>query len=165
YAYPDSYNNLVRVGGLIYGVDPGTVAKAGGVFNPIMSLKSQITFIKIVPPGTSVGYNRSFVTTKRTKIATIPVGYNDGYPYQLSNKGYVLVKGQKAKIIGTVTMDYIMIDITNIPDVKAGDEVVLIGKQDSEQITTEELSRLINITPYVITCGLGKRVRRVYLTK
>ncbi|MFA5793547.1 MAG: alanine racemase [Candidatus Brocadiia bacterium] len=165
FSHPDSYNNLVRIGGMIYGVDPGTVAKAGGVFHPIMSLKSQITFIKIVPPGTPVGYNRTYVTNKRTKIATIPVGYNDGYPYQLSNKGYVLVKGQKANIIGTVTMDYIMIDVTNIADVKAGDEVVLIGKQGDGQISTEELARLVSISPYVITCGLGKRVRRVYLTQ
>ena len=162
---PDSYHNLVRAGGVIYGIDPGTVIKTGVIFKPIMTLKSQIAFIKIVPPGTPVGYNRTFVANKRTKIATIPVGYNDGYPYQLSNKGYALIRGQKVNIIGTVTMDYIMLDVTNIPDVKTGDDVVLIGQQSNKQITIEELARLISVSPYVITCGLGKRVRRVYLTK
>lgn len=165
FSSPGSYHNLVRAGGVIYGIDPGTVSKTGAVFTPIMSLKSQITFIKIVPAGTPVGYNRTFVANKRTKIATIPVGYNDGYPYQLSNKGYALIRGQKVNIIGTVTMDYIMLDVSNIPDVKAGDEVVLIGRQADAQITVEELARLISVSPYVITCGLGKRVRRVYLTK
>ncbi|MBI4712177.1 MAG: alanine racemase [Planctomycetes bacterium] len=182
YTHPDSYFSMVRPGGIIYGVDPGKVATSPVTpcrydvalmrdkvsqnkiaFNPILSLKSQVAFIKIVPPKTPVGYWRSYITPKRTKIATVPVGYNDGYPYHLSNKGYALVRGQKVPVIGTVTMDYLMFDVTGVPDVKVGDEVVLIGKQGDQKITTEELAQITGTSPYVITCGLGKRVRRVYL--
>jgi alanine racemase len=156
---------MVRAGGIVYGIDPGNLREVSDRFNPILSLKSQIAFLKIVPTGTPVGYGRTFTTRKRTKIATIPIGYNDGYPYHLSNKGYVLINGKKAPVIGSVTMDYIMVDVTDIPQVKAGDEVVLIGKSGDGQnrITVEELAQLSGTSPYVITCGLGKRVKRMYI--
>ncbi|MEK7449243.1 MAG: alanine racemase [Planctomycetota bacterium] len=164
YTHPDNLFNLVRPGGVLYGIDPGQLRKIGSIkFNPVLTLKSQVTFLKTVPTGTPVGYGRTYITSKRTKIATIPVGYNDGYPYHLSNKGYVLIQGKKAPVIGTVTMDYIMADVTQIQGVQPGDEVVLIGRQGDEIITTEELGVLIGASPYVITCGLGKRVRRVYV--
>ena len=162
----DACFSMVRAGGVVYGMDPGNLREVSDLFNPILSLKSQIAFLKIVPSGTPVGYGRTYTTKKRTKIATIPIGYNDGYPYHLANKGYVLINGQKAPIIGSVTMDYIMVDVTDIPQVKVGDEVILIGKSaDSRNmITIEELAGLADTSPYVIACGLGKRVKRMYIT-
>ena len=171
----DACFSMVRAGGIIYGIDPGNLREVSNLFNPILSLKSQIAFLKIVPTGTPVGYGRTYTAKRRTKIATIPIGYNDGYPYHLSNKGYVLINGRKASIIGSVTMDYIMVDVTDIPQVKVGDEAILIGKSadspadrgksaDGEnRITVEELAALTGTSPYVITCGLGKRVKRMYI--
>jgi alanine racemase len=158
--------SMVRTGGLVYGIDPGNLREKYDSFNPVLSLKSQITFLKIVPSGTPVGYGKTYVTKKRAKIATIPIGYNDGYPYQLGNKGYALVNGKKAPVVGSVTMDYIMLDVTDIPQVKVGDEVVLIGRAgapENSRITVEELARLVQVTPYAITCGLSKRVKRMYI--
>lgn len=164
YTQSNSYFNLVRPGGALYGIDPGSLTESNLVkLNPILELKSQITFIKTVPAGTPVGYERTYLTRKRTKIATIPVGYNDGYPYHLSNKGYVLIHGTRIPVVGIVSMDYIMVDVSDVSDVKVSDGVVLIGRQGKERITAEELARLIGASPYVITCGLGKRVRRVYI--
>lgn len=161
----DSHFNMVRAGGIVYGIDPGNLKEVSNNFNPILSLKSQITFLKIVPTKTPVGYGRTYTTKRRTKIATIPIGYNDGYPYALSNKGYVLIQDKKAPLIGSVTMDYIMVDVTDIPNVKVGDEVILIGKSPNGEnsIKVEELASLIGASPYVITCGLGKRVKRMYI--
>lgn len=170
FAYPEPETvqgpkfNMVRTGAAIYGIDPGNLTQNNLLpTQPILTLKSQVTFLKTVPAGTPIGYGRTYVTAKRTKIATISIGYNDGYPYTLSNKGYVLIRSQKALIIGTITMDYIMVDVSHLADVKAGDEVVLIGRQGNEEITTEELARLSGLIPYVITCSLGKRIRRVYV--
>jgi alanine racemase len=160
----DAHFNLVRAGGIIYGIDPGNLREISNHFNPILSLKSQITFLKTVPTKTPIGYGRTYTTKRRTKIATIPIGYNDGYPYHLSNKGYVLIHNKKASLIGSVTMDYIMVDVTDIPNVKVGDEVILIGKSaNGESIRVEELASLTATSPYVITCGLGKRVKRMYI--
>lgn len=165
--YNDSFLNMVRAGGIIYGIDPGNLREVSNEFNPVLSLKSQIAYLKIVAKGTPVSYGRTFITKKKTKIATIPIGYNDGYPYQLSNKGYVLVRGKKAPIIGTVTMDYIMIDVTDIPITNVGDDVILIGKspESENKITVEELAQLSGVAPYVITCALGKRIARMYMKK
>ena len=164
YQCVSSYFNMVRPGGVLYGIDPGVLCDGMGIkFKPILSLKSQITFLKIVPAGTAVGYGMTYRTTKRSRIVTIPVGYNDGYPYHLGNKGMVLIQGRRAPVVGRVSMDYITVDITALNGVKVGDEVVLIGRQREEEIRVEELARITATTPYVITCGLGKRVHRVYL--
>ncbi len=162
YNYPQF--NMVRTGAAIYGIDPGNLKENSLLpTKPILTLKSQVTFLKTVPAGTPVGYGRTYVTAKRTRIATIPIGYNDGYPYTLSNKGYVLIRSQKAPIIGTVTMDYIMADVSHIAETKTGDEAVFIGQQGNEEITTKELARLSGLIPYAITCSLGKRIKRVYV--
>ncbi|MDI6732700.1 MAG: alanine racemase [Planctomycetota bacterium] len=186
--HPDALFTMVRAGGIVYGIDPGNLREITNAgkrisFNPILSLKSQITFLKIVPTGTAVSYGKNYITKRRTKIATIPIGYNDGYPYHLSNKGQVIIHCKKAPIIGAVTMDYIMVDVTDIhpsascgSHVKVGDEVILIGSQDQstkippeakqsnvESILVEDLARLCEVSPYVITCGLGKRVKRMYI--
>lgn len=164
-AHPAACFSMVRAGGIVYGMDPGRLREKHGPFNPILSLKSQIAFLKTVPAGTPVGYGKTYTAKKRSKIATIPIGYNDGYPYQLANKGSALINGVHASIVGSVTMDYVMLDVTEVPDVKIGDEVVLIGKSNDGRsvIRVEELAALCGLSPYVITCGLGKRVKRMYI--
>lgn len=160
---PDSHFNMVRVGISIYGIDPGVFSKNGITLSPVLSLKTRIAFIKSVSANTCIGYDQKYKTPTPTRIATIPVGYNDGYPYLLSNKAYVLIHGQRAPLVGTVTMDYIMVDIGNIPDARVGDEVTLIGKDGDEEIKVEELAKLVGTIPYEITCAIGKRVKRVYV--
>lgn len=160
---PSSRYNVVRPGGVVYGIDTASLRAAGVPLRPVLALKSQVAFLKGVSAGCPIGYNGTHVTTRRTKIATIPVGYNDGYPFSLGNRGQVLIRGRVAPVVGTVTMDYIMVDVGQVPDVRAGDEVVLIGRQGDSEIRIEELARLAETIPYEITCALGKRVRRVYL--
>ncbi|MBI3268258.1 MAG: alanine racemase [Planctomycetes bacterium] len=160
---PASRFNLVRPGGVIYGIDTSNLRGAGVPLRPALALKSQIAFLKGVPAGTPIGYNATHVTTRRTRIATIPVGYSDGYPYSLGNRGQVLVRGRLAPVVGTITMDYVMVDVGQVPDVRAGDEVVLIGRQGDSELRIEDLARVADTIPYEITCSLGKRVRRVYL--
>ncbi|MDQ7778948.1 MAG: alanine racemase [Planctomycetota bacterium] len=155
--------NMVRPGTAIYGIDPGTLKQNNLNVIPILSLKTQICYLRGVKPGTPVGYNRTFVSRRGTRIATLPVGYNDGYPYLLSNKARVLVRGQFAPVVGTVTMDYLTVDVGHIPEVGVGDEVVLIGSQGDKEISVIDLARLIGTISYEITCGIGKRVRRVYV--
>ncbi|MBI3098728.1 MAG: alanine racemase [Planctomycetes bacterium] len=155
--------NLVRPGAFIYGIDPGNLASRRIVPAPVLHFKSQIAFLKDVPAGTSIGYNRTYVTESRTRLATLPVGYNDGYPFHLSNRGHVLVRGRRAPIRGLVTMDYMMADVGRIPGVRVGDEVTLIGRDGEETIRLEDMAKRIKTVPYDLTCSLGKRVRRVYV--
>ncbi len=115
--------------------------------DPVMSLKSRIVQIKEVQKGESVGYGRTFITKRRTKIGTIPLGYADGYPWQLSNRGKVLVKGKRVPIIGRVCMDAFMVDLTELPDVKIGEEVVLMGKQGKEKFEAHQIA------------GMGKQLQ------
>jgi alanine racemase len=128
-----------------------------------MSLKSRIVQIKEVEKGESVGYGRTFITKRRTKIGTIPLGYADGYPWQLSNRGMVLVKGKRVPIIGRVCMDAFMIDLTALKDVKTGEEVVLMGKQGKEKIDAHQIAGWANSFSYEIVSRMGKRLPRVYL--
>ena len=121
--------------------------------------------MKTLPPGMDIGYNRSYTIHRETRVATLPVGYNDGYSYLLSNKAEVVVNGRKVPVIGNITMDYTMIDVTYAGDVHVGDEVILIGKSGSARVTAEELAKLTGTIPYEVTCLLGKRVRRVYVRK
>jgi alanine racemase len=159
----DSHFNMVRIGIALYGIDPGIFARENANFLPILSLKSRIAFLKSLPAGSFIGYDQRYKTERRTLVATIPVGYNDGYSYLLSNKASVLIKGKRAPLLGTVTMDYIMVDVTDIGGVKVGDEVTLIGKDGTEEIRVEELASIVGTIPYEITCRLGKRVKRLYL--
>jgi alanine racemase len=130
---------------------------------PVMELISHIVMVKEVPAGTPVSYGGTFVTDKPTKIATIPVGYGDRYPRSLSGKGYVLIDGHKANILGRVCMDQFMIDVTDIDDVVVGDEVVLFGRQGNEEITVEEVAEPANSFNYELVCNISRRVPRVYL--
>jgi alanine racemase len=155
--------NLARVGITMYGVYPsGEVVRSIPV-RPALTLKTRICFLKNVPRGRSISYCRSYVTDKNTLIATVPIGYGDGYCRLLSNRGRVLVRGRLAPIIGNITMDQMMIDVNHIPDVQVGDEVVLIGRQGGEEISVNELADLIGSIPYDVMCALGKQVQhRVY---
>jgi len=160
---PQSYFDQVRIGILMYGVYPSPKLVKRVEVNPVMSLKSRIVQIKEVEKGESVGYGRTFITKRRTKIGTIPLGYADGYPWQLSNRGWVLVKGKRVPIIGRVCMDAFMIDLTALKDVKTGEEVVLMGKQGKEKIDAHQIAGWANSFSYEIVSRMEKRLPRVYL--
>ena len=160
------YANLdvVRAGITIYGIYPSDeVQKEKVPLKPVMSWKSGVAFVKEVEAGEQISYGGTFVTPKKMKIATIPTGYADGYPRMLSGKASVLIHGKRAQILGRVCMDQFMVDVTEIPDVSRGDEVTLLGQDQEEEITVEELSDLCGRFPYEFVCCVSKRVPRVYL--
>lgn len=159
-----NYLDMVRIGITMYGLLPSDeVDKSKMELRPAMSLVSHVAHVKTVGPGFTVSYGSTYTTTApETTIATIPVGYGDGYPRMLSNKGYVLIHGQKAPIVGRVCMDQFMVDVSAIDDVAQNDEVVLVGKQDGASITVEELSALCGRFNYEFVCDINKRVPRVY---
>ena len=157
--------DMVRAGIALYGIYPSDEVKKENVkLKPAMSLISHIAFVKWVDEGTPISYGSTYITTRRTKVATIPVGYGDGYPRSLSSKGYVLIKGQKAPVIGRVCMDQFMVDVTDIEDVKEMDRVTLFGRDKQEEITIDELGELSGKLHYEFICGLGKRIPRIYLS-
>lgn len=165
-AVPESSMDMVRAGVTMYGMWPSDeVPKDIISLKPTMEIISHIVMVKKVPQGTPVSYGGTFVTDKETIIATVPVGYGDGYPRSLSNKGYVLIDGHHANILGRVCMDQFMVDVTDIPGVKEGDEVVLLGKdkKSGEEITAEYLGELSGRFNYELTCDINKRVPRVFV--
>jgi len=155
--------NLIRPGLILYGLYPKADLKENLDFIPVMSIKTRIVFLKEVPAGRFISYGKRFATHRITKIATLPIGYGDGYPRALSGKANVLVRGERAPIVGTVCMDQIMIDVGHIKDVSVGDEAVLLGSQGSQQISAEELAQLSGTIPYEIVCSIAPRVPRVYI--
>ena len=156
--------DLVRAGITLYGLWPSDeVIKENVDLKPLLSLHSKVVYVKEVPAGFAISYGGTYVTDRPSTIATIPVGYGDGYPRGLSNQGYVLIHGQKAPIRGRVCMDQFMVDVTEIADVNTGDEVVLIGTQGEQKITMEELGDLSGRFNYEFACDLGKRIPRVYV--
>lgn len=158
--YPESHFNLVRPGIIIYGYPACETTKEKINLKPVAKLKSKITFLKTVKKGTSIGYSRSYITNKETKVATIPIGYADGYRRILSNSFYVIINGKKAEIIGKVCMDSFMVDVTNIENVSIGDEVILF---DNENITLEEMAEKSNTINYEILSTIGQRVPRKFV--
>lgn len=156
--------NLVRAGISIYGIYPSDEVEKDKVkLHPVMELKSHISYIKEVAPGSEISYGGTFVADKRMKVATIPVGYADGYPRLLSNKGWVLIHGKKAPILGRVCMDQFMVDVTDIPEASELDEVTLMGRDGEEVLSVETLSSLCGRFPYEFVCDISKRVPRVYI--
>ncbi len=153
---------LARPGISLYGVVAPELAPHAGDLEPVMSLRTQVVYLKDVPPGTPVGYNGTHVTSRATRIATLPVGYNDGLAYRLSNKGRALVRGALAPIVGAISMDYTTLDVGHIPGVSVGDVVTLIGGDGDQRLGIPELASLVGTIPYEIACSVGKRVRRVY---
>lgn len=160
---PDMYMDRVRAGISIYGLYPSDeVDKSRVPLRPVMGLKSFVTYVRDLPPGREISYGGTFCTERPTRVATVPVGYGDGYPRGLSGKGRVLIHGQSAPILGRVCMDQFMIDVTDIPDTQTGSEVTLLGRDGDEEITAEELASLSGRFHYELLCDIGKRVPRVY---
>jgi alanine racemase len=154
--------DTVRPGISAYGILPPDLPGAGDL-RPVMSLKSQVVFLKDIPRGAPVGYASTWRAENPTRIATLPVGYNDGVPWRVANRGEVLVRGVRAPIVGRVSMDYITIDVGHIRGVKVGDTVTLIGSDGGQSIGVEELAAHAGTIAYEITCSVGKRVRRTYV--
>lgn len=160
---PDMHHDLVRAGIAMYGIYPSEEVKRESVaLRPALALSSHIIYVKDVAPGTSISYGGTFTAEKPMRVATIPVGYGDGYPRSLSNKADVLIRGRRARILGRICMDQFMVDVTDIPDAAFLDPVVLVGRDGKEEITVEELSRISGRFPYEFVCCLGKRIPRNY---
>ncbi len=153
----DKRLDACRPGIILYGLDPAPEFSKGEELIPVMTLKSVISFIKEIKPGETVNYGRSFTAEKNMRVATVPAGYADGYPRLLSNKGYVIIGGKRAKIIGKVCMDQLCVDITGLDNINEGDEVILFGNQ----LPASELAELIGTIHYELVCGITKRVPRI----
>ena len=161
--YPETHFDMVRIGIGLFGYFPSAEVHMDKIkLTPVMSLKSKIVYLKKVAAGTPISYGRTYVAPKDTTIATVALGYGDGYSRLLSNKGYMLVRGQKAPVAGTVCMDYTMLDVGMIPGVAEGDEVVACGGQGEERITADDLAGQLGTISYEILCNISARVPRVY---
>ena len=163
--FKDSHMNMVRPGLMMYGIYPKESLMKNILLRPALTLKTKITYLKSMPKGRSISYGMTYMTRKLTKIATIPVGYGDGYSRHFSNKAQVLVNGTRCSIVGRVCMDMCMVEVGHIENVKVGDDVILIGSQGDEIIRAEGLARLINTIPYEVLCNIGHRVPRIYKGK
>lgn len=155
--------NLVRPGIVLYGGLPAPCFAGRIDLRPIMSFRTSVAQVKKVPAGTGVSYGHRFVAQRPTVLAAIPVGYADGYSRLLSNCGEVLIRGKRARVAGTVCMDWILIDVTDIPGVEVGDEVTLLGRDNGQSITAEEWAERIGSISYEVFCQVSKRVPRIYL--
>lgn len=158
---PDA-KNYIRLGIMLYGLKPDSKNELPQKMRGALSWKSVVSMVKNVKSGESIGYGRSYIASSDIKVATIPTGYADGYPRALSNKGYVLLNGKRANIVGKVCMDQMMIDVTDISDVSVGDTVVLIGEDNGETLSADELAAMSGTIGYEIVCGISKRVNRIY---
>jgi alanine racemase len=159
---PEANLDMVRAGITTYGLWPSADVSQKMDLHPALELKSHIAYIKEVEAGVPISYGGTYVTEKKTIVATIPVGYGDGYPRSLSSKGYVLIHGKKAPILGRVCMDQFMVDVTDLPEAKMDDEVTLIGKDGDAKITLEELGDLSGRFNYEFACDLDKRIPRIF---
>jgi len=158
---PHAHFQLVRPGIMLYGSPPSKELHYPADLRPVMSFKSKIIQLKDVPAAQPIGYGRTFVTEKPSRIATVPVGYDDGYPRLLSNRGQVLIDGQRAPVVGRVSMNMITVDVTHLPAAAEDDEVVLLGTQKDDRITADEIAELCATISYEIYCSIGPhRFRR-----
>lgn len=157
-ALPESHFDLVRIGLALYGIAPAPHLRGKVPLKPAMTLKGRVAFVKRVPPGTSISYGRTFTTQAETVVATIPLGYADGYPRSLSNRGYVLLNGRRVPVIGRVCMDHFMVDATEAMPVEEGEEVTIFGPG----LPVEEVAEWAGTIPYEILTGVSSRVPRVY---
>ena len=154
---------FARLGIILYGLKPDYLNTLPEGIEPALSWKSVVSMVKEVKPGDTIGYGRSFKVDRPMTIATIPTGYADGYSRLLSNKGWVLINGLRAPIVGRVCMDQMMVDVTDIQNIAIGTEVVLLGKSGEEKITADDLAHLYGTIGYEIVCGISKRVKRIYI--
>lgn len=163
---PEANMDAVRAGIILYGLYPSDqVEKEPVPLKPVMALRSRVVYIKTVEPGVEISYGGTFITTRPTRVATIPVGYADGYCRGLSGRGSVLIRGRRAPIIGRVCMDQFMVDVTDIPEAEELDEVTLVGRDGQECITLEELGDISGRFNYEFACCINKRVPRLYLPR
>ncbi len=161
--YKQAHFNCVRAGIILYGLSPSAKLSQKLDLRPAMQIKSVIAQVKTVEPGTPVSYGGTFVTAQPTKIATVPIGYADGYTRNLGNRAYMTVKGKKAPIIGRVCMDQLMLDVSDIENVRSGDEVTVIGDGSDNTMSFDEMAELTGTINYELVCLVGKRVPRVYI--
>lgn len=169
YGHRDAWGNMVRPGGVLYGLwrDVLPPSTNDPELLPVMSLHTRISLLKWIPPGETIGYGCTFEVSRRSLIATLPVGYNDGYMRGLSNRAHVIVRGMYAPVVGRVSMDMTLIDVTNVSGVEVDDHVTLLGwdRQNAElKIVAEDLARIVGTLSYEVTCGISQRVPRVYLS-
>lgn len=158
----DPLYDMVRPGISAYGVLPGELPGAAEL-EPVLSLHTQVVFLKDLPAGSPIGYGGTFKTRRATRIAILPMGYHDGVSWRLGNRGAALVRGERAPIVGRVSMDYTTLDVTHIPQVRVGDRVTLIGRQGAHAIRLEDLAKAADTIAYEISCAVGQRVERVYV--
>ena len=160
--FPRAQFTMVRPGIMLYGYH--TLPKSVPVpdLRPVLSLRTCVAQLRTVAAGGSVSYNRTFVAKQPTRVAILPIGYADGFNRRLSNRGYVLIQGQRAPVVGTVCMDMVMVDVTAIPGVMAGDDVVVIGRQGQEEVTATDIAAWTDTIPYEVLCSIGPRVPRLY---
>ena len=168
FGHRESWGNLVRPGGVLYGLwrDVLPLSIADPELVPVMSVHSRISLLKWVPPGETIGYGCTFEASRRSLIATVPIGYHDGYMRGLSNRSHVIVRGKYAPVVGRVSMDLTLIDVTDVPGVENDDQVTLLGWNRSNpelKITAEDLARIVGTLSYEVTCGIGERVPRIYV--
>ncbi|MCU0582013.1 MAG: alanine racemase, partial [Syntrophales bacterium] len=163
--YPAFHFDLVRPGLMTYGIYPSRDTQDRARLEPVMSFKTRVALVKKFPRGYSIGYGRSYVTNRPTLIATIPVGYGDGYGVILSNRGEALIRGKRAPVVGRISMDMCTIDVSHIPDCQVGDVVTLMGKDGLEEITANDIAARVSTISYEILCMLGKRAPRIFIHK
>ncbi|MBN2282309.1 MAG: alanine racemase [Deltaproteobacteria bacterium] len=163
--FPSFHLDMVRPGIMTYGIYPSPKTEAKASLAPVMSFKTTIVLIKDFPENYSIGYGRAYVTKRPSRIATIPVGYGDGYGFILSNQAEALIRGKRVPIVGRISMDMCTLDVTDIADCEVGDEVVLMGRQGSEYISANEIARKAGTISYEVLCVLGKRAPRVFVNK
>jgi len=161
--YPQAHLDMVRAGLMLYGVYPHRKLESKVDLQPALAFKASIVFLKDISAETSLGYGRTFVAPHPMRVATANVGYADGYPWRLSNKATAIVRGKRAPVLGRISMDQILIDVSSIPDAGLGDTITLMGRDGSESITAEDLAELADTISYEILCGISKRVPREYV--
>src|SRR5699024_8325913 len=160
---PDMYADMIRPGISLFGYSPDARQKNILPLQPVLQLKSALIRVRKIPKNSGVGYGAGFITNRDSKIAVVPIGLGDGYSRSLSNKGEVLVRGMRAPIIGTISLDQTFIDVTDIPGVTEGDEVVLIGKQGDDEITARDVATWMGSIIDEVLAGILERVQRVYV--
>lgn len=168
YAHPHAWGNMVRPGGMLYGLwrdilPPARAEQEAPRLRPVMSLHSRIMLLKRVAKGETLGYGCAFEASRETLVATLPVGYNDGYVRALSNRGRVIVRGLYALVVGRISMDFTLIDVTDVPEVALNDRVTLLGEESGRAVLAEDMAKTAGTLSYEITCGISDRVPRYYL--
>ncbi|MGD0486922.1 MAG: alanine racemase [Syntrophorhabdales bacterium] len=162
--YPEAHFTMVRPGIMLYGSYPGKALQERLDLKPVMKWTSYVSFVRTFPSGTALSYGGTYVTERETRVAYVPVGYADGYPRALSNRGCVLVAGRRCRIAGTVCMDWVLIDVTGLPGVGPGEEVIVLGSEKGGTITADEIAEQAGTIPYEVLCNVSRRITRRYVS-